>query len=768
MESSALPDGRCASEYTSVAEREVAMQSVSAVIGAPIPHIEGKGKITGHAMYAADVTLPGMLTARVLRSPHPHARIVRADAAPARQVPGVRAALTGQDVPGHLWGKVMRDMPVLCWDRVRFIGDRVAAVAAETPEAAEAALDAILVEYELLPAVFDPLIAMEPDAPLLHADPSSYEGAPRERMATDVHNGQTRLAWTKGDVARGFSEADRIFEHTFRIPSRHQGYLEPHATLVAIDDDDRIQVWTSSKAPFRVRAQLAKAAGLAEERIRVNVVAVGGDFGGKGDGMDVPIAYFLAREAGRPVQLIESFADELTASNPSHPTVITIRSGITRDGRLVARTVRCIHASGAYAALKPNAALSTWHYVGGAYRVPHAAFEFLQVYTNTTPGGYFRAPGAHQYTFALESHTDLMARELGMDPAEFRLLNMIGEGEEDAAGTRLRGIKAREVLQAALAAANWGEPKPGPHVGRGIGIFGRQIGGGPGGAVLTADPDGVLTVLSPTFDQGVGTHTIMRQLVAEEMGLPLEKVRVVVGDTDTAPFDDGPRASRVTYTEGQAVLQACRELRERLTADAAALLDAREADVVYHDGAFWAEGRRVELAMVASRAAARGPVTVTVALDSPQLGDVMYFCAQVAEVEVDPETGRVQVRRLVSAHDVGTIINPLTHQGQIDGGVATGIGLALTEELVQEEGRITNPHLGEYKMPTAADVPPLETVLVPSPGGTGPHEAKASGALANNAPPAAIANAVADAVGARLFKLPLTAERILDALEPGR
>ena len=350
------------------------------------------------------------------------------------------------------------------------------------------------------------------------------------------------------------------------------------------------------------------------------------------------------------------------------------------------------------------------------------------------------------------------------DPAEFRLRNMIGEGEEDAIGARLHGIKAREVLQAALNAAGWDRPKPGPNHGRGIALFGRLIGGGAAGAVMTAEPEGTIAVLIPTIDQGVGTHTIVQQLVAEDMGLPLERVRVVVGDTDTAPYDDGPRASRVTYTEGLAVLKACGELRARLAEHAAQLLDCREEDVAYRDGAFSGEGRRVSLGATAAAADAGRPVAVTVREDAPLIEDVSYFCAQVAEVEVDPETGQVRVDRLVTAHDVGTIINPVTHQGQIDGGVATGIGLALTEELVQAEGHITNAHLGDYKLPTIADMPPLDTVLVASAGGTGPHGAKAIGEFSNNPPPAAIANAVADAVGARLFELPITAERVYQAL----
>ncbi|HXH11761.1 MAG TPA: xanthine dehydrogenase family protein molybdopterin-binding subunit [Alphaproteobacteria bacterium] len=698
------------------------------LLGVPVGQIHGPEKVTGRTRFAADVDLPGMLWGKILRSPHPHARIRRIDASAAWGVPGVKAVVTGQDAPGLLMGKVLRDMPVLCWDRVRYIGDRVAAVAAETPEAAEEALLRIDVDYDVLPAVFDPMEAMQPDAPLLHADVASYPGAPLNVLATDVHNGQTRLTWSKGDVDEGFRQADVILEHSFSIPSRHQGYLEPFASVLAIDDDGRIQAWCSSKAPFRARAQLAHALGLREEDIRVNVVSVGGDFGGKGDARDLPIAYLLAKMARRPVKIVLSYWEELTASNPTHPTIVTIRSGVTRDGRLIARQVRTVHASGAYGAMKPRAFLSTAHYVGGGYRVPHTSFEFLQVYTNTTPGGYFRAPGAHQYTFALECHTDLLARELRMDPAEFRRRNLLTPGELDAIGRPVRVAAVQQVLDAALTAARWGEPKAGPGRGKGVAIFGRQIGGGASGVVLIAEADGTFTVLSPTVDVGTGTHTIVQQIVATEMGVPLSKVRVRQGDTDSTPFDEGPRASRVTYTEGQAVLQACAQMRQALQQDATL------------------------------------PLTITVEHEAPQPEDVMYFCAQVAEVEVDRETGQVKVLKVVTAHDVGTVINPLAHQGQIDGGFVTGLGLAVTEELVSEDGQILNGHLGEYKLPTMADIPPLETVLVPTGGGEGPYQAKAIGELANNATAAAIANAVADAVGCRLFELPITAERVYEAL----
>ena len=700
----------------------------SEIIGQSVSRIDGPDKVTGETLFAADVVLPGMLCGKILRSPHPHARIRGFDTAAARAVPGVMAVITGEDARGFYQGKVLRDLPVLCWDRVRYIGDRVAAVAAETPEAAEEALLLIEVDYEELPAVFDPMEAMLPGAPLIHDDVAAYEGAPLHVLAPDIHNGQTRLSWTKGDLVQGFAEADIVLEHSFSVPSRHQGYIEPFASVIAIDDDGRIQAWCSSKAPFRARRQLAEAVGLDEERIRVNVTSIGGDFGGKGDTRDLPIAYLLAKMANRPVKIVMSSVEELTASNPTHPTFVTIKSGMTRDGRLTAREVHTVHASGAYGAMKPRAYLSTHHYVGGGYRIPNTSFEFLQVYTNTVPGGYFRAPGAHQYTFALECHTDLLAEELGMDPAEFRRTNILLAGEEDALGRPIDFLKIREVMDAALKAAGWDEPKNGPGHGRGVALFGRQIGGGVAGAVLTAEADGSFSVISPTVDIGTGTHTIEQQMVASEMGVSLDQVRVRAGDTDSVPYDEGPRASRVTYTEGQAIMKACDQVK-RAIADGAAL-----------------------------------PLTVTVEHTAEEREDITYFGAQVAEVEVDTETGQVKVLRLVTAHDVGTIINPLAHQGQIDGGVITGFGLGVTEEFVTDGGQVVNGNMGDYKLPTMADIPPLETVLIQSAGGTGPYEAKAIGELANNATAAAIANAVADAVGCRLFELPVTADRVYRAL----
>ncbi len=740
------------------------MMSELKVVGAAVPRVEARDKVSGRTVYAADVHPPGTLWAKILRSPHPHARIRSIDVARARQVRGVEAVLTGREIEGYLIGKQIRDMPVLCWDRVRFVGDRVAAVAAQSIDAAEEAAGLIDVDYEVLPAVFDPIEAMQPGAPRLHDDVTAYEGGPKDKLAPDLHNGLTRLAYKKGDVEKGFREADLVLEHTFYIPARHQGYLEPHASVVAIDGEGRIQVWTSVKNPFGVRSQLAKCLRLPEERIRINAVNVGGEFGGKGDGIDLPIAYFLSRRTGRPVKLVMTYAEELSAGNPAHPTVITIRSGLKRDGRIVARKIRAVHASGAYGALKSNASLATWHYAGGQYRIDHADIEYLQIYTNTVPGGYYRSPGAVATAFAIDSHTDLIAKELGMDPAEFRLKNFLTEGEEDAVGHRLHNVRFREVLRAALDAAGWKKAKR-PNVGRGIALSGRHISGGDTGVILTAEKDGSFIIVSPSIDQGSGTHTILRQLVAERMRVGLDQVRVVIGDTDSAPRDSGMRASRMTYVAGQAVMQACDGLRKKLLDQAARMLECGAEEIEFDGGRFFLRhdpGQQLTLRRVAAQANER--LQVTVYEDYPYPEDISYVCAQVAEVEVDPDTGAVGVRRVVSAHDVGTIINPITHQGQIDGATIMGVGQGVMEELVIDGGKVTNASLGDYKMPTIKDIPELKTVLVKSTGGVGPLDSKPIGEFANNAPPAAIANAVADAVGVRLFDLPIKAEKIYEAL----
>jgi CO/xanthine dehydrogenase Mo-binding subunit len=744
------------------------MAKAESVIGAPVARVEGAEKVSGRALYAADVELPGTLWGKILRSPYPHARIVHIDTAPALRVDGVRAVLTGSDIAGHFRGKSIRDIPVLCWDKARYVGDRVAAVAAETLEAAEEALSRIEVDYQELPAVFDPVKAMEPGAPVLHDDPSSYDGGNKEILVKEVPNVLNRVTWGKGEIEQGFREADLVIEHSFRLPLRSQGYIEPQSVLLAIEQNGTIQAWASTKTPFAARNELSKAIGVSPDRVHIHPVNVGGDFGGKGGAGDLPIAYFLAERAKRPVRITLTYSEDLTTTNPDHLSVITVRTGVKRDGRILARHVRAVHASGAYGGQKPGGGTIGGAGTVGPYRIDHAFMEAIQVYTNIVPGGFWRAPGALQAMFAVESHMDLIAKELGIDPAEFRMRNLIGEGEENALGRRWTGVKARETLQAALDASGWEKPKAGPDYGRGIAMYERGTGAGKAWIVLTAERDGNFTLFTVSGDQGTGLKTVLCQTVAAEMGVPLSQVQIRVGNTAEVPFgvDIGFGGSRSTNIGGHAALQACGEMRSKLIAQAARILACAEEQIVYAGGRFsQRDNRRRSLTLRQVVGAGEGPITVSTQLEVPRKGSSTSFVAQVAEVQVDRETGKVRLHSFVTAHDVGTIINPIGHQGQIEGGAVMAIGAATSEELPLDQGKIAAQNLGEYKIPSIADVPTLKTVLVSSKNGPGPYDAKGIGEMANVSPPAAIANAVADAVGVRIFDLPITAEKVYDALK---
>jgi len=745
-------------------------------IGQPAGHVEGPAKVTGRALYTADVTLPGMLWGKCLRSPFPHARILSIEVSQARQLPGVHAVLTGADLPEARIGRFLLDLPVLARDRVRFVGEKVVAVAAESPDIAEEALTLIDVQYEELPAVFAPLEAMQENAPRIHEHPDSYAHPPIPEAF--LHGGEvqffplipnvvSQVFYRHGDLGAGFAQADRVFEHTFFVPSVHQGYIEPHACAVSIEPTGKINVWLSNKTPFIARSQLAAALGVPEERVRVNPVSIGGDFGGKGSLMDSVVCYYLAQQSGRPVKMVMTYTEELLAGNPRHSAVITLRSGVTRDGRLTARQAKLVFNCGAYGAFTPLHTVHGGVHAGGPYRVPHIEIECLRVYTNTVPAGHMRAPGAPQTVFAVESHMDMIAHELSLDPLEFRLRNALSEGDSSPMGERWQHVRCKETLSAAAQAARWGTEKP-PHVGRGIGMYDREPGAfGPSGAMLSIDAAARLTLLTGAADTGTGSYTVLQQIVAEELQVPLTAVTVVQGDTDTAAYEVGAGGSRFTHTAGQATLAAAHELKQALLTLAAQRLACAPAQVQMHQGRFVAaDGGSLDLATLMAGAAEQGtaPLTRTGSYMPGGPVAVTSFCAQVAEVEVDPETGQVQLRKLVTAHDVGTVINPLTHQGQIEGGVVQGVGQALTEQLLVQDGVVTTLHLGDYKLPTAMDIPELTTVLIETKAGPAPYAGKAVGELSNVAIPAAVANAVFAAVGVRLTELPITADKVYAGL----
>jgi CO/xanthine dehydrogenase Mo-binding subunit len=746
------------------------MAKPSSIIGANVGRVDGADKVSGQAIYGADVHFPDALWGKILRSPYPHARIKSIDTSKAWNVPGVKAIVTGKDEPEHYQGKSIRDIPVLCWDKVRYIGDKVAAVAAESADAADEACHLIDVEYEELPAVFDVLDAMKPDAPVLHDNAPAYDGAPADIMAPAGGNVVNKLAFGKGDIEKGFAEADLILEHTFRMPIHHQGYLEPQSFLVKIENDGTVNAWASTKGPFGSRGQFAKAAGIAPKQIHLQAVHVGADFGGKSGAGELPICYFLAKQSKRPVKIVLTHSEELTAMNPDHYTVVKVKTGVKRDGRMTARYLQAIHGTGAYAGMKPGRAS-----IGGAgsatpYKIGNSYMEALQVYTNTVPCGFWRAPGAIQAAFASESHMDLIAKELKMDPARFRMMNLVGEGEENSLGKSWSGVKAKETLKAVLDAAGWKSPKR-ANVGRGLAMYERGTGAGKVWVNLTAELDGSLTVFTVAGDQGTGLQTILCQTVASEMQVPYEQVRCRIGNTADVSYsvDVGFGGSRSTNINSAAAFQASAELRKKLNAQAAQLLDCAEDQVVYKSGQFSNKGSKRKLLTLSEVVnSTDAPIAVSVETEVPRKGSSTSFIAQVAEVEVDRDTGRVKLTKFVSAHDVGTIINPLGHQGQIDGEAIMAIGSGLMEELTHDQGKVTTTNLGEYKIPNILDIPKFKTVLVKGKNGPGPYEAKGIGEHANVTPPAAIANAVADACGVRIFDTPVTAEKVYAALRAQR
>jgi CO/xanthine dehydrogenase Mo-binding subunit len=732
-------------------------------IGQPTTRVEGQDKVTGALRYTADVALPGTLWGRALRSPLPHARIVRIDTSRAQQVPGVHAVLTGADVRGIRYGRRLFDVPVLAQDRVRFVGERVAAVAAEDRDAADAALLLIEVEYEELPAVFDPLQAMGENAPILHPEVNSYIGLPKP--LEKVSNAFAWDTWSKGNIEAGFAQADLVIENTFTVPRQHQAYLETHSCLVWLDEQERVQVWASSKVPYAVKEQLSVALGLPRERIRLHPVAIGGDYGGKGSPMDIPLAYFLALRTGRPVKIVMDYSEEFAAGNPRHAAIIQLKTGVKRDGTLVAHQSRVVFDSGAYGGFKPvpTVNLGGAAKAGGPYKIPHVRLEGIQVYTNTIPGGFMRAPGEPQAVFAIESHMDCIARQLGIDPVDLRLQNLLATGDENPIGTRYQGMRAQETLEAAVAAAGYRSPKA-PHIGRGIAMGERPPAGGESHAAVTLNLDGSVLVHTSIFEPGTGTYTMLRQIVAEELHLPVSRIQVQVWDTDGVPFDTGVGGSRVTRIAGQAAYQAAREAGRELRMVAAEMLGWREEHIELFgvEVLLQESGERHPWSALLQRWGR--PVVGKGSVQDMHPSPVTSFTAQVAEVEVDPDTGAVRLLRLTTAHDVGTILNPTDHQSQIEGAVMQGIGYALSEELGVDAGRVTSVSFGDYKVPNIKDIPALQTVLLASESGPGPYNARGIGENPVGPVAPAIANAVADAVGVRIRDLPITAEKVYRAL----
>jgi CO/xanthine dehydrogenase Mo-binding subunit len=735
-------------------------------VGKAVPRLEGADKVTGKMRYAADIECPTALSAKLLRSPLPHARIGSIDTSKALKLSGVRAVITSADIGTVFVGLRMKDMPLLATDRVRYVGEPVAAVAADNDEIAEEAVSLIDVQYQELPFVTDPVEAIGPGAPVLHENPTTYKNAPEREV--ELANVQSYGKWTNGDIEAGFKNAARIFENTFRTPLGFHGYIEPHACTVQIHDDDRVEIWASNKAPFTLRSRFARDLGLDEAKIKVHILPVGGDFGGKTSVVEAPVCYFLAKRAGKPVRMVLDYTEELTAVSHRHPAVITLRTGVDAEGRLCALHARAVFSGGGYAALKANAEVTVQgpRRVASYYKIPAIQVETLCAYTNQVPCTQTRTPGSPQTTFAMESQIDIIARELGIDPVEFRRKNLLRDGDATPFGQKLKGIVVRETLEKALDVAGWKKPKA-KNVGRGVAVYERPSGAGKSGAAITIESDRRVNVHLGVPDVGPGIHTVVQQIVSEVLDVPMERVDVRVEDTDSSPFDSGTGGSKSTNSVGTAAYQAVSEVKEKILSLVAAQLGCKIADLKTVKGRYTApEQKSMSFTDLMGLAVEQnhGPIT-HLSVYEPSRAAITSFAAQVAEVEVDPGTGQVKVKKLTTVHDSGTVLNHLSYQGQIDGGVVTGLGFALMEDNSLIDGKMVTANLGEFKMATIADVPKLTTVLMQDATGPTPYQGKAIAEIPNVPTAAAIANAIHDAVGVRLYDLPLTSEKIYGALD---
>jgi CO/xanthine dehydrogenase Mo-binding subunit len=731
------------------------------IIGTPTPRLEGPEKVSGRAIYATDVSLPGMLWCKVLRSPVSYGRIKNIDVSRARALPGVRAIVTGEDVKGLLIGRKIYDMPILADGVVRFIGEKVAAVAAESEAIAEEAVELIDVEYEEMPALLDPLEAVKPSATLLHPNVAGYRGLlhPIETPS----NVFVHMNWKKGDIGAGFRDADIIVENTFTTKPVHQAYIEPHACVVQAQSAGSADIWACSKVPFALREQVATAFGKGLDNFIVHPCYIGGCFGGKGDFMDVPACYLLSLKSGRPVKMVMDYSEEFVAGNPRHAAIVRVKSGVKKDGRIVAHQMDYVFDSGAYGGFKPQGYLVGPKEAAGPYKISNVFIEEKIVYTNKIPCGHMRAPGDPQGFFANESQMDLIARRLGMDPVAFRKKNLMRDGDQSPIGHAVPHIKSEEIVNAAIRVSGYRKPKQ-KYSGRGFAIAQWLPLGGEANAVVTIQSDGRAIVATGMVDQGAGTYTAICQIAAHELAISIDKVGFAILDTSAIGSDTGVGASRATRIFGGAAQTAAADARRILFDFAGRILSAPADELLLTgDGAVRTKaGKAIRYSDVAN--AAGGSIRGQGHFKNFTNGPEAALCVQVAEVEVDVETGEVKLKQLTTAHSTGTVINPLTHQGQIDGGAVMAIGYSLMEQLVIENGRVVTTNFGENKIPSIMDIPKLKTVIQEFPVGNGPY-----GGMSIGEPPvvptaAAIANAVEDAVGARIYDLPITAEKVLNAL----
>ncbi len=777
------------------------------IIGQRIPKLDAPDKATGRATYGHDVRLPGMLHGRILYSQHPRARLTHVDTMRAERLPGVKCVLTAIDNPSTRFG-FAKDSTPFKGDVVRSMGDEVAGVVAVDPDTAEEALSLISVEYEPLPPVFTPAEAMVKGAPLIHPE-----------RGTNLFRA---YKYDHGDVAAGEANSDVIVESSYRLPYVTHACMETSVVVAQFDHRDHLKLWSTTQIPFLLQRDLSEALGIPGSQIRIIQTSIGGAFG---RGLDIypyePIAALMARKAGKPVRVAFSRWEEFIASPARQPAEVTVRAGASKDGLLTFRDVSITLDIGAYVSWGSVTPLVMMETTASLYQVPHVRFQADCIYTNNPITGAMRGYGNPQSTFFIETIMDQLAEALDMDPVAFRIRNANVPNSETPQGLIITSCGMKECLNEVAATADrspqwsgkaqmnrsrsssdhhtspWLLDQPassgansGSKVKRGIGFATTlNVGGGARiyrsdgcGATIKVDDFGHVTLVTGSTEIGQGSETILAQIVAETLGVQVEDVSVINSDTDVKPWDVGVHASRTTFIAGNAAHLAALEARSQIFETAAELLDVLPARLEARGGMIMVEGdedKRISLSKVVRRrhfqeggkvVVGEGwydPPTKLVDKDTYKgnISAAYGFGAQLAEVEVDIETGEVRVLRLVCANDVGRAINPMAVEGQIEGGTQMGLGYALTEELIVKEGRVLNPDFLDYRLFTSADMPEIETIIVETDDPGGPFGAKGVGEMGGTPTAAAIANAIYNAVGVRLTELPMTPERVLIALD---
>jgi CO/xanthine dehydrogenase Mo-binding subunit len=729
--------------------------------------------VTGEAVYAGDLYFDDMLYAKVLRSEHPHARVLRVDTSQARVLPGVAAVITAEDVPGAKnHGLAREDWPVLAYDKVRYVGDAIAVVAADSEGTAAQALGLIKVTYDPLPVVASAEEALAEGAPLVHESGNVLE----------------HIQLNQGDVDRGFAQADVIVENEYRTPRGDHAFMEPEAAVGLIDDEGRVVVYVGSQIPFSDRAQIAASLALPEDRVRVIQTWIGGAFGGKEDIAGQIHVALLARITGRPVKLVYTREESMIAHPKRHECLIKLRTGAKKDGSVVAAEAYILGDSGAYASLGPYVMTRAATHSLGPYEVPNARVECYAMYTNNPPAGAYRGFGAPQAHFAAETQMDILAEKLGMSPFDLRRKNALRVGAVTVTGQELResvGLldTIDRVDEAREALATVAPPAPGHRRGWGVACAYKNVGLGGGtadsaGVEVELLDDGRALVRAGAAEVGQGIVTVLAQIVAQELGVAYERIEVLVGDTDLTPDGGATTASRQSFISGNAARLAAQKLKDVLRQAVSEELDTAPDDLVFaRESVEGSSGQKIPLTEAIRLARREGLSTIASEVYTPpktvplgEKGDAHFaygYAAQAAEVEVDITSGEVKVLRVIAAHDVGTAVNPVSVEGQVEGGIVMGVGFALMEDFSLRGGVPDKTTLTRYRIPTTREMPHMVPIVVEHPTADGPYGAKGVGEITSIPTAPAITNAIYDAVGVRVFSLPATPQKILSGLKKG-